>query len=113
MIVIPTYVLTLIPPLIVWWVHNRCERREYTMLAFSLITTFISLLILASSHERVTIWYDGPRASRGIMTIQLPMALVATTLVAALPLKMRMVRNLIAVIVGEMTLFFTGGLWIS
>ncbi len=113
MIVIPAYVLALIPPLTVWWAHRRCERREYVFLVLTFLAVFIPLLILAANRHLTATWYAGPLAATGIMTIQIPMALLVTTLLAAIPLKMKVVRDVVALLAGEITLFVIGGRWIS
>jgi len=113
MIFIPAYVLALMPPLAVLWVHRRCERREYQILVLTFLAAFVPLLILAAERHRTAIRYDGPLAAAGIMTVQIPMALLVTTLLAAIPLKMKLVRGFVAMLAGEMTLFLVGGKWIS
>lgn len=101
MLIIPAYVLALLPPLSVWWTHRRCERRDYGILVLSVLSVFVALLMLASSHPLTATWYDGPMSATGILTMQIPLCLLLTTSVTAIPMKMKLVRNVVAFILGE------------
>lgn len=110
MIVIPRYIMVLIPVLTVWWTHRRGARREYWLLAASVFMVCISLLVFSHYHDMVCTWYGGPLAATGIMTFQLPLSVFITTVIAAIPTKRKVVRNFIAVLIGEVLLI---NAWIS
>jgi hypothetical protein len=110
MIVIPRYGMVLIPILNIWWTHRRAERREYKILVVSFLSLFGPLLILAYYRRCVCTRYDAPLSASGINTLQIPLSLLVTTLITMLPVKMKLVRNFIAFLVGESLLLDT---WIS
>jgi len=102
--------MVLIPVLTVWWTHRRGARREYGLLVGSILIVCIPLLVLAHDHHMTCTWYDGPLASGGIYTLQMPLAVFVSAVIAALPLKWKLVRNFVAILVGESLLVYT---WIS
>ena len=108
--IIPHYIMVLIPVLTVWWTHRRGARKEYWLLACSVLPVCLALLIYWRFHHMICTWYAGPLAATGIETIQLPLSIFAAAGIAAIPTKWRLLRNFVAILVGEVLLVDT---WIS
>ena len=106
MIAIPDYMLFLIPVLTVWWTHRRGARREYWILAASVLALCMPLFVLAYYHHMTSIG----NSPVGIETVQLPLSVVVTATLSAIPVKWKFVRNFVAILVGEVLLAPT---WIS
>lgn len=111
MLIVPIYLLLLVPVLIIWWTHRRCERREYGALIISFLAVMITLFFLSDYRRFTATNYAGPLAGSGICTIQIPIAILAATLITAVPIKMKLFRDFIAFLVGEAILLHQT--WIS
>jgi len=104
MIIIPAYILVVMPVVITWWTHRRCDRREFFLLTISFLISLILLVILDESSPRIATRYDGPLAASGILTSQIVAMLFVTTFLTILPARFRvlkLIRDFAAVIVGE------------
>ena len=101
MLVVPIYVLALLPAINIWWTHRRCDRREYLLLTSSFAVAFVLLLMLAQQRHLTATRYEGPLAATGIDTDQIPCALMMTTLITIIPIKWKLLRDLAALILGE------------
>jgi hypothetical protein len=101
MIVIPLYLLTLVPVLNVWWTHRRCDRREYQLLTISFLISWLLLAILSQCRHLTATRYQGPMAASGIETEQILAAFIVTPLITIIPVKWKLLRDLAALIVGE------------
>jgi hypothetical protein len=107
---IPHYIMVLIPILTVWWTHRRGGRQEYWILLGSILVVCASLLVYSRFHHMICTRYDAPLAAAGIFTTQLPLSIFVTASVAAIPMKWKLVRNFLAILIGEILLVDT---WIS
>lgn len=105
MMIIPHYIMFLIPILTVWWTHRRGARKEYGILAASVLIVCLALLVY-SRFERMT--RTGYHI--GILTAQMPFSVFVAASLAAIPIKWKLVRNFVAVLVGEILLLDT---WVS
>ena len=76
MMIIPHYIMVLIPILTVWWIHRRGARKEYWILADSVLTVCLALLICWRFNHMICTWYGGPLAATGIETVQLPLSIL-------------------------------------
>ena len=81
------------------------------LLLLSLIALCAPLIILAQSHRQTAISYEGPLEALGINTMQIPLAIVVTAAITALPVKMKFLRGFAAILFGEFVL--TAITWIS
>ena len=97
MITIPISFSPLIPVLSVWWTHRRAERREYIILAVSLLVVLVPLTII-TFHDRDTAFAGTPI---GIRTFQIPLAIFVAALITVIPTRLRLLRNFVAVLAGE------------
>lgn len=105
--VVPHYVIVLIPLLTAWWSHRCGTRREYGLLVACVAIVCIPLLMLSHYRDLTCTWYAGPLSSTWIKTVQLPLSVFVTATIAAIPIKWRLVRNFIAIIIGEYLLVDT------
>ena len=110
MMIIPPYIMVVIPILVVWWSHRRGAKQEYWLLLASVLILCAALLVFSRFHHMICTWYDGPLAATGIFTTQLPLSIFVAASLAAIPIKWKLVRNFIAILVGEVLLVNT---WIS
>ena len=111
MIFIPSYLVPLLPILVMWWTHRRVERKEYRILIISLVLACVSLIVLAWFRPMTCTTYDGPLAARGIKTFQIPLAVLVTALLTMIPTQMKLLRGFVAVLIGEVILNMIA--WIS
>jgi hypothetical protein len=106
MIIIPHYVIVLIPILAVWWTHRRGTQREYWLLVGSVLIVCIPLLVLSYYRHMTCTWHRGPcgPCAGGIKTVQIPLSILVAAAIAAIPMKWKLVRNFVAILAGEMLL---------
>lgn len=97
----------LIPLLTVWWTDRRRERGEYRALASLIAVVCGSTYFYSLFRDTIWTWWYGPMAARGIYTVQIPLSILATTMIALIPTKAKWetaIVYVIAVIVGEFLL---------
>jgi hypothetical protein len=103
--IVPTYILALVPVLTAWWTHRRVTRQEYRLCIGSVTILMLSLSVLAHFVPMACTWYGGPLAARGIDTIRIPLAVGASAVIAGVPIRLRLPLNLLAVLAGEIVLW--------
>jgi len=109
-ITIPRYILIAVPPLIAWWTRKCSVKKEYLLLAVSIIIICAALAVLAFYEEFIFTRYAGSSAATGIWTLQIPLSVFATAVLAAIPVTWIRLCVVLSVIVGEVLLL---DIWIS
>ena len=101
---VPALLFCAIPLLVTWWTYRRMRYREYLLLISSLMIVCGPLLAMATKHQYGATQWSKYGSLCGILLLLIPLSVVTTAAVTAIPTRMVFLRGFLAILLGEVVL---------